>query len=104
MHVWSSDHDLSNNARAAAPSATTTLAGYVWRRDKLGKYMIMQVALEFPDARISVFIGFGTERTKLEGGGKAHARDQCMYVRLGLGLAARIIGPADDGDEYIVLL
>jgi hypothetical protein len=46
----------------------------------------------------------GTERTKLEGGGKAHARDQCMYVRLGLGLAARIIGPADDGDEYIVLL
>lgn len=91
MHVWSSDHDLSNNARAAAPSATTTLAGYVWRRDKLGKYMIMQVALEFPDARISVFIGFGTERTKLEGGGKAHARDQCMCVRLGL--AGRIIGP-----------
>jgi hypothetical protein len=69
MHVWSSDHDLSNNARAAAPSATTTttLAGYVWRRDKLGKYMIMQVALEFPDARISGFYRV-RDRTNEAGG------------------------------------
>lgn len=44
------------------------------------------------------------ERSWREAARHMHARDQCMYVRLGLGLAARIIGPADDGDEYIVLL